>query len=97
MGIRTKMRRTLPEGACSKRLSVLLPANTAQSSRPGLEAIAQQRQDRIVAQIVVVIDVFITERDAGDPLSHHGSHLKVVLQRSVAERGLDISCEKVRR
>jgi len=34
----------------------------------------QNRQHRIVPQFVVVIEVFITQRDADNPLQHHRAH-----------------------
>ena len=39
---------------------------------PGLELACQRRQHRIVAQLIVIDQVFVPERDAEHPLRHHG-------------------------
>jgi len=38
----------------------------------GLEPLGEQREHRIVAQVVVVADILVAKRDADDPLSHQG-------------------------
>jgi len=36
-----------------------------------LQPLRQQRQNRIVAQLVMVVDILVTQRNPGDPLAHH--------------------------
>jgi hypothetical protein len=49
-------------------LSVLLPVRGAQVHALRLEPAGEQRQHRLVAQLVVVADVLVAEGDADDPL-----------------------------
>jgi hypothetical protein len=52
-----------------------LPASGAQSPAPGRELAGEDRQDRVVAELVVVHDVLVSERDAEDALAHEGADL----------------------
>ena len=45
-----------------------MPASGAQSGALRLELVGEQREHRVVAQLVVVVDVLVAERDADDPL-----------------------------
>jgi hypothetical protein len=53
-------------------LSVLLPVRGAQVHALRLEPAGEQRQHRLVAQLVVVADVLVAEGDADDPLPDQG-------------------------
>ena len=50
---------------------MLLPASGAQPLRLASELAGERRQHRIVAQLVVVDQVFVAERDAEHALRHH--------------------------
>ncbi|MEZ5930819.1 MAG: hypothetical protein R3F54_02510 [Alphaproteobacteria bacterium] len=54
---------------CSGRLSVLLPARTAQARCFARSGPASNAGHRIMTQIVVVADILAAERDADDPLA----------------------------
>ncbi len=57
-------------GCSSRRFSVLLPASGAQSVRPAVELAGQHRHHRIMAQFVVVVEVFVAQRNADNALRH---------------------------
>ena len=54
----------------SSRFSVDLPATGAQSSRRAVELARQHRHHRIVAQLVVVVEILVAERNPEYPLAH---------------------------
>ena len=70
----------------SSRLSVDLPATGAQSSRTRLKLARQHRHHRIVAQLVVVVEILVAERDPEHPLADQRRDLVLDQLRRVARR-----------
>ena len=68
---------------------MLLPASGAQSWRLAVELAGERRQHRVVAQLVVVDQVLVAERDAEHPLRHHRLDrvLDLRLDATVVEAG----------
>ena len=58
----------------SRRFSVALPARTAHRFAPRSALVRQQRQHGVVAQLVVVDHVLVSQGDAGDVLAHQRPH-----------------------
>jgi hypothetical protein len=54
-------------------LSVLLPASAAQSLR--LQLPHQHREARVLAQLVVIVEIFVAQRQAEDALPDQRLHL----------------------
>jgi hypothetical protein len=58
-------------GVCSRRLSVLLPANGSQSVPQHRAQLARQhRKRRVLVQLVVIVQILIPQPQAKDPLPH---------------------------
>ena len=50
---------------------MLLPASAAQSDRARLELAQQRTEHRVVPQLLVIVQVLITQRDPEHALPHH--------------------------
>ena len=67
-------------GLCTSRLSVLLPATGAQSERLASSLAGQHMEQRVVTKLIVVVQVFIAEREGEHALADQG--LDRVLEQS---------------
>ena len=59
---------------------MLLPASAAQPLRPSPELAGQQGQQGIVPQEVMVVEIFVSQGDAGDALRDQRAH-RVLVRR----------------
>ena len=55
-------------GVCSRRFSVLLPATPRSPTAGSAQLARQHRKGRVLAQLVVIVQVLVAQRQAEDPL-----------------------------